>query len=123
MIENNKDEILERSRNAKKDEGMEYAKLRGNKLGESVMSIAAIPILVFAFLRGEFALFFAVGVPIAAFVFAQCLMEYRFSKRMYHLVWTIAMAIGTLVCMVLFLALSFGWKVWSEPYLFGWLPL
>ena len=122
MNNNRNDEILERSRNAKKDEGMEHATLKGSKLGEITMAIIAAPILIFAILRGEFAVFLAVGATVAAFVFAQALTEYRFSRRKSHLTWTIFLAIAVLVCLALFVAVSFGW--WKpESYLFGWLPL
>jgi len=112
-----KEEILARSRQSKKDEGVEYAALKGNKLGEITMAIVAIPIIIFALLRGEFAALLAVGASVSAFTFAQCLAEYRFTGRQYHLAWTIFTALATLTCVVLLVAVSFGW--WEpRSYLF-----
>jgi len=117
--ENSKEEILAKSRRSKKDEGMEHATLKGNKLGEITMAIVAIPMLAFAILCGELAVFFAVGGSIAAFTFGQCLMEYRFTKRKYHLVWTIFTAAATIICLGLFVAVSLGW--WDKSHFLGWL--
>ena len=109
MDDNRKEEILARSRKSNKDEGVEYAALKGNKLGETTMAIVVIPILAFAILIREFTAFFAVGAAIAAFTFAQCLAEYRFTKRKYHLAWTIFMVMATIACLVIFVVISLGW--------------
>jgi len=120
--ESHRDEILAKSRNAKKDEGMEHAALKGSKLGEITMAIVVIPILAFAILRGDLAVFLAVGACIAAFTFAQCFTEYRFTKRKYHLAWTVFMVLAVITCVALFVMVSFGW--WQpKSYFFGLLPL
>jgi len=122
MCNGRKEEILARSRNAKEDEGVEHAKLKGNKLGEYTMAAVVVPIMIFAFLIGELTAFLAVGAGIAAFTFAQCLTEYRFTKRKYHLAWTIFTAIAVIACTVLFVSVSLGW--WEpKAYIFGLLPL
>jgi len=112
-----KEEILAKSRNAKKDEGMEYAQVKGRRLGEYTLVAVLIPILVFALLRREFVAFHAVAATLFASVFGQCLMEYRFTKRTYHLIWTVGMAMGAIVFIVQFAAASLGW--W-DPKFFGW---
>ena len=118
-----KDEILAKSRSAKKDEGMEHAVLRGNKLGEITMAIVVVPILAIAVLFGNLAVFSATGAAIAAFTFAQCFSEYRFTKRKYHLIWTAFMVFATVACLALFAAVTFGWWEAPKSYFFGLLPL
>jgi len=112
-----KEEILAKSRSAKKDEGLEHATLKGNKLGEYTMAAVVIPIMVFALFSQAFTVFLAVGASIAAFTFGQCFMEYRFTKRKYHLVWTVFMIVATAICIGLFVAISLGW--WDKPHFFG----
>ena len=114
--DNRKEEILARSRNIKKDEGMEHAISKGGKLGEYVMAVIALPILVFAALRGEIAVFLAIGATVGGFVTAQCFAEYRFTKRVYHLTWTVLMVMTTIICIGLFVAVSFGWLKLKLPW-------
>lgn len=113
----NREEILEKSRKSGKDEGLEHAYLKGNRLGEYTMSAIVIPIMAFTVLRGEFVALLAVAITILAFVFGQCLTVYRFTKRKVHLAWIIYTAAGATICIVLLLAKSFGF--WG--FLFGWL--
>ena len=105
------------SRKSGKDEGLEHAQLKGNRLGEYTMSAIVIPIIAFTAIRGEVIALLAVAVTVLAFVFGQCLTLYRFTKRKSHLAWIIYTAAGTVLCIVLLLAKSFGF--WS--FLFGWL--
>ena len=117
-IRNN--EILEKSRRLKKDEGMEHAQLKGHVLGNYTMAAVVIPILVFALLRDEIVVFNAVAAAVCAFVFGLCLTEYRFTRRKYHLAWTVFMAVSTISSIVAFVATSFGW--WKDSF-FWWWPL
>jgi len=48
----NKDEILEKSRREKKDEGIEYAMNNGRRLGTVGMSIMFVILLVYNLLKG-----------------------------------------------------------------------
>jgi len=114
---NIRNEILEKSRRLKKDEGMEHAQLKGRVLGESTMAAVLIPILVFALLRGEVVAFNATVAVMFAFVFGLCLTEYRFTRRKYHLIWTVGMAVSTIISIVAFVAASLGW--WEVSF-FGW---
>lgn len=48
----NKDEILERSRKEKKDEGLEYAVNKGRRIGTAGMSAMFIALVIFNLLEG-----------------------------------------------------------------------
>ncbi len=48
----NKDEILERSRKEKKDEGIEYAMNKGRRIGTAGMSAMFIVLVVFNLVKG-----------------------------------------------------------------------
>lgn len=48
----NKDEILERSRKEKKDEGLEYAMNKGRRIGTAGMSAMFIIIVIFNLTKG-----------------------------------------------------------------------
>jgi len=109
--DNRKEEILAKSRKSGKDEGMEYAQLKGNRLGEYTMVVAVIPIMAFTVLFGEIVAVFAVAATLLAFGFGQCLMKYRFTRRKYHLVWTVCIAIVTVFCIVFLVARSLEWWI------------
>jgi len=115
-----KNKILEQSRAAKKDEGLEDAKLKGNRLGEYAMSIVALPIVIYSLIVGEFTAAWAMGAIAFAFVFGQSLNLYLFTKRKYHLAWTIFSIIFTIIFIVQFLAESQGWWItWGPARLAG----
>ncbi|MCL2376199.1 MAG: DUF6442 family protein [Defluviitaleaceae bacterium] len=111
-----KDKILEQSRAAKKDEGLENAKLKGNMIGEYAMSVVALPIAIYSLFVGEFVVAWAIGGIAFAFVFGQSFNLYRFTKRKYHLAWTIFSVIFTIIFIVQFLAESQGWWVTWGPH-------
>ena len=112
-----KEEILAKSRNSGRDEGLEYAQLKGNSLGMYIMIAIVIPIVTFIVFQGEVIALFAVSATLCAFVLGQCLAEYRFTKRKYHLAWTVGIAMAVMICIVFLVAKSLG--QWN--FLFGWL--
>jgi len=115
LSEARKKEILEMSREANRDEGMENAELKGFRLGEYTMVAVAVPILVIALFH-SLSIFYAVGACLVAFVLGQSIMEYRFTKRTYHLIWVIGTAAGTVICFALFLGTLLGW--WKDEFHF-----
>ena len=108
-IDNYKEEILAKSRKSGKDEGMEYAQLKGNKIGEYTMLATVIPIMAFTVLFGELVALFAVTATILGFAVGQCFVKYRFTKRKSHLAWTVGIAIVTVFCIVFLVARSLEW--------------
>ena len=108
-IYSHKEEILLISRKSGKDEGVEYAKLKGNKLGEYSMAVVVIPIMAFTVIFGELVALFAVTATILGFAVGQCFTKYRFTKRKSHLAWTVGITIVTILCVVFLVARSLEW--------------
>ena len=112
-----KEKILERSRNAKKDEGEEYAQLKGRKLGEYTLFAVLIPIALFTLFTRELVAFFSSATAMCTFAFGQGLVEYRFTKRKCHLILTIVAGVSAIVGIISLLTVSFGW--WEISHFFG----
>ena len=104
-----KEEILAKSRQSTKDEGVEHAEIKGFKLGELMGSIAAMILIVFAFFIGQVETIFAIGTIAFATVTGQSLTVYRFKKSKYYLAWLILGVIGTAYFFMLFLAATQEW--------------
>lgn len=111
-----KDEILEKSRAAKKDEGVEYAHSKGNSLGEKILAVVSLPMAIFSIVIGEYAIIWAIGAMTFAHVLGQSLSIFRFTKRKYHLAWIVLSIVMLIVFLVQFLAETQGWWVtWRLP--------
>ena len=95
----NKNDILENSRNAKEDEGIDFAKKKSEKLGMVVLLIIvfsiATPIFVLR-MSERVDLIFAMGAMVFGIVFAETFTTYRFAGKKSHLIWAIGMLIMTL---------------------------
>ena len=104
-----KEEILAKSRQSKKDEGMEHAEIKGLKLGEWLGSAVAIILGALAFFIGQDESIFAIGTLVFAMVFGQSLAVYRFKKTKYYFAWLILGIIGTIWFFVLFIAATQEW--------------
>jgi lipopolysaccharide export LptBFGC system permease protein LptF len=110
-MENRKDEILAKSRELKKDEGMEFAENRGNRLSEYTVGIFGTVVASFALLNQEFAAAWAALLIVAVFGFGFFLSIFRFTKRKIHLLITI-WSFGTIIFfLALFLAAIYGWWI------------
>lgn len=98
----NKDEILEKSRGAKVDEGLLDAEAKGRKIGETAFCLMFIPLVIFDTFTGRpiygtFALFWA-------FCAGEAYPKYRFTGKKSYLITTIVgglAAVLFLVCHVL----------------------
>jgi len=106
-----KEEILAKSRQSKKDEGMEYAEVKGFKLGERTGSVAAVILIALAFFIGQAETIFAIGTIIFAAVFGQSLTVYQFKKTKYYLAWVILGVVGTFHFFMLFIAATQEWTI------------
>ena len=116
MEQSKKDEILERSRKANEDEGIEFAKKKSEKLYSVVMLIIAfstlIPIFVLQMPERQ-DLILAMGAIMFGLVFSETFATYRFAKRKSHLIWAIGMLIMTIFCVVMIqISLWHGWPEW-----------
>ena len=116
-MENNvsrKEELLAKSRQVGKDEGVEHAEVQGFKLGERIGSVAAMVVIVLAFFIGQAETIFAVGTIIFATVFGQSLTVYRFKKTKYYSAWVVLGIVGTVYFFMLFIAATQEWTAFLE---------
>ena len=110
--ERRKEEILAKSRQSRKDEGLEHAKMRGFALGDRIATVAiGIPLALIAVWggHGHHSAAWALLAYMAAFEFGGALTAYRFSKKKLYLVLTIGMAAGTVFAVARFLIKVLGW--------------
>lgn len=91
-----KDDVLEKSRRAGKDEGVEYAENQGRKIGFIVSVIVIIVLAVYCRFVGEGA---TINAVLSVFWAQEATMSYR---RFYVLKekWVLLMAIVFTVCFV-----------------------
>jgi len=106
---NRKEEILARSRQSLKDEGLEHAEKKGFYLGELIGSVFAMVLIVLAFFIGQAETIFAISTVVFAVVFGQSLTVYRFKKNKYYLAWLILGVMGTMYFFMLFMAATQEW--------------
>jgi hypothetical protein len=82
----NKEEVLERSRNAGQDEGMIYAENEGAKRGYLYLETVGLPLLIFAYLTRQFVVVYAIFTLYSAYSFGQFLTNYQQLKQKRYLV-------------------------------------
>ncbi|MCL2050257.1 MAG: DUF6442 family protein [Lachnospiraceae bacterium] len=87
--------ILERSRNAKKDEGMENADYRGSKIGVIIYAVVAFILIIFC-IPAKMDIVNAIASLSFAWVVGGTFSYYRFTKRKIHLVCVIASGIAVI---------------------------
>jgi len=92
-----KEEILKKSRQSHKDEGIEYAESQGRKIGFIIFSLLFLCIAIFNLFFGESSTFHAVSSLFWAFIAAEGYGKYHFLKRKVYLVTMIAGSIASVV--------------------------
>jgi hypothetical protein len=107
-----KEEILAQSRQAKKDEGAEFAESKGNRLGIGIMGVALVFTLFFSLYTVEFAAMWAVIFVSGAFFLGQYFSLYRFTKKKSYFVLSIVGVVSVIISLMQFIALSLGWCAW-----------
>jgi len=88
-----KEEILERSRNAKKDEGAEHAYDKGHRLAYQLVYYMILVISVYAVWVGDMALMFSQGVVLMMGPIGICIERYRFCKSKWAIVVAIPLSL------------------------------
>ncbi len=91
--ESRKREILEKSRKAKKDEGMENADYQGSKIGVTIYAVVAFFLVVFS-ISDNVSVVYAIASLSFTWVIGGTLSYYRFTKRKIFLVCVVASAIA-----------------------------
>lgn len=101
-----KEEILAKSRQEKKDEGMTEAENRGHRIGVMAFSAVFIFIVLFNLFNGQ-----SNYAPMAmfwAFLSAEAYPKYRFTKQKAYLVTTIAGGVASLASLASFVLSVLG---------------
>ncbi|MGI6031175.1 MAG: DUF6442 family protein [Eubacteriales bacterium] len=92
----NRDEILEKSRAERTDEGMVQVQNQGRKLGMTAFAGMEIVIFLFNIVNGQ-----PNDIPLSllwAFTAAESYPKYRFTGKRNYLVTTIAAAVASVLC-------------------------
>ena len=106
---NRKEEILEKSRQARKDEGVEYAELRGHKVAANfAFLVAGMPMIIYSTLFGETLVVLALTTFIEAYYACLHAMAYRLSKKTNHIFWAAVCIVAFIFCVFLFVRIAMG---------------
>jgi len=105
-----KEEILAKSRSEKKDEGEEYASLKGRKIGEVLgFYIMGLILVVLSIAIGQISTAWALLALAAAFSLGHDFTKYRFTKKARYMVDVVACIFGMLLATFAFLDYALEW--------------
>lgn len=96
----NKEEILERSRQSLKDEGMEYAENQGRKIGFVAFVLLFAFLGIFNLFFGETSTYHAISSLFWVFVAGEAYGKYRFVRKKEYLITAIAGSIAAILSVV-----------------------
>ena len=101
--ERRKEEILAKSRQSRKDEGLEYVENKGSKMGIFVAcTIVGAPLALLSLIAGETPTFFALITLYVAFGAGELFAKYRFFKQKRYLVGAAVIALIAIGIAVMF---------------------
>jgi len=107
--ENRKEEILAKSRQSNKDEGVEYAVNKGAKSGNYfAIEIIGLPLLLLSLITGQMLTTYALSSVILASWFGEFFAKYRFLNQKRYLVTAICAAFLGVSAAVLFIWVNAG---------------
>jgi|LSQX01.2.fsa_nt_gb hypothetical protein len=106
---NKKEEILEKSRKLKQDEGMEYVQKQGVSIGSFIAFILVCALSVISALADQMNTVWALGAVSSAFWFGKVFANYRFTKKKPYLLKTICAAFVLIAFVYWFIATVQGW--------------
>lgn len=90
----NREEILQKSRDAKQDEGFVQAENQGRRMGITALSVVFLFIILFNFFNDQDT--YAPFSMLWAFIAAEAYPKFRFTRNRAYLVTTICASIATL---------------------------
>ena len=93
---NKKEEILERSRKSGKDEGLDFAEMRGNKIGVVIFAVIAFILAVFSG-PDQIKVVYTIAALSFSVVLGSTFSMYRFSKKKIYLFGIAVSAYATVV--------------------------
>ncbi|AYE33911.1 DUF6442 family protein [Clostridium septicum] len=100
----NKEEILSKSRQENKDEGVEFIENEGRKVGYNVFCIVFIFIVVFNSFIGEQS--YAVFALFSVFMAGESIPKYKLTHKKIDLIIMIVSAIAAIISLVSFVLAS-----------------
>ena len=89
-----KEELLEKSRSSKHDEGLEYAEKRGNKIGVIIYAIVAFILIIFS-IPHQMDVVNSIASLSFAWVAGAMFSYYRFTKKKFYLIYLFCASIAT----------------------------
>lgn len=103
-----KNSILEKSRNSKRDEGMEYAEDKGRKVGFVIFCFIYLFIILFNLFFSRFSnpVFYATSSMFWVFISAEAFQKFKFTQKKIYLVTTISGAIATVLWLANFIIIT-----------------
>ena len=104
-----KEDILEKSRRLKQDEGVEHAELKGFRSGWLKTHIFILPLILFFGFTGQTVAWLGIVSVTAGFDFGHQLEIYRFTKKKSHLVQSIFFASCAILFAFFAIAETQGW--------------
>ena len=104
----NRDEVLERSRKEKKDEGMVAAENTGRKMGFFAFMIVYLFLICINWYNKEIKTFIALQILFSVFATFEGYGKYRFTKNKWFLISTIMAGISFLIFLLLYIEISIG---------------
>lgn len=107
-IKMDKNEILQKSRHSKQDEGMEFVENKGRKVGFTIFCCIFVGIVLFnAFLGNQDqAVFYAVASLFWAFLAGEAYPKFKFTGNKSSLITVIASGIATIASLANFILIS-----------------
>jgi len=109
---NRKEEILAKSRQSNKDEGLEYLDLKGKKHGEIVgFHWIGYPLLLFSIVTGQVGAVLALAALTCAFDGGNWFAIYRISKQTRYLAASVIVAIIAVLAIFFFVGYALEWDV------------
>lgn len=112
-----KEEILEKSRWAKQDEGIEHAEKKGLVISKLIVMFIGLPLMFLSLIVGQTLTSTAIFILIVSHGFGETLAVYRFTKQKAYLVATIFESIALFLFIFLFIMEIGAIQGWWE---LGW---
>lgn len=106
-----KEEILEKSRQAHQDEGMQNAETKGREIGYIAFIILFAILAILCLLFWQMNAFYAISALFWTHYSAEWFSKYRFIKKKRHLIGFASAGIAAITFTIIFIVALFG--VWA----------
>lgn len=103
MEKENKEDILERSRQSHKDEGMEYAENQGHKTGFIVFTLLFAVLAILSLFFWQIGTLYAISSLFWTHFAAEAYYKYRFTKKKKYLITAVFGSIAAIISVANFI--------------------